>query len=280
MPRGKPRKAHPYLIPLSLAMIVAAGLIPHPDAKPPATDAGVAKAVEESRHWNRATPAESVTLHIDDGAVRMSGVVPDLLVKQPEDGGGSPRAFPAASRALLRGIENALVRERAVESGIVTITAARDGSVVLTGDVRSPQEKRRAGEVAGGVRGVAFLDNRLSVTSAAERPDPAIEHDVRERLKLDTHVDPSFIRVGVANGMVTLSGAVGTAAEKRRAVEDAWVAGVRHVEASRLNVKDWAKRYTRAADKWAANADEKAEATLHSADLPAPPPAGIRNFLQ
>lgn len=279
MPRGKPRKAHPYLIPLSLAMIVAASLIPHPDTLPSATGDGVAQAIGESRHWNRATPAESVTLHFDERVVRMSGVVPDLLVKQPEDGGGSRRAAPAASRALLRAIEAALVRERAVESGVVTVTAAKDGSVALTGDVRSPQEKRRAGEVAGGVHGVAFLDNRLSVTTAAEQPDPAIENDIRERLKLDAHLDASFIRVGAANGMVTLSGAVGTAAEKRRAVEDAWVAGVRHVEASRLNVRDWAKRYKPADGERTANADEQGKATLHSADLPAPP-TEIRNFLQ
>jgi osmotically-inducible protein OsmY len=280
VPRGKPRKAHPYLIPLSLAMIVAASLIPHPDAKPPATDDRVAKAVEEGRHWNRATPAESVTLHFDERGVRMGGVVPDMLVKQPEDGGSSRRAGPAASRALLRAIEAALVREHAVESGVVTVTAAKDGSVALTGDVRSPQEKRRAGEVAGGVRGVGFLDNRLSVTTAVEQPDSVIESDIRERLKLDAHLDASFIRVVAANGMVTLSGAVGTAAEKRRAVEDAWVAGVRHVEASRLTVKDWVKRFKPAADKWTAHADEKGKATLHSADLPAPPPAEIRNFLQ
>lgn len=259
-------------------MILAAGLIPHPDAKPPATGDTVADAIEEGRRWDRIAPAESVTLHFDDGIVRLSGVVPGVLVKEPDET-GQPHAYPTARRSLLQAVESALQRERAVESGVVTVTAARDGSVALTGDVRSPQEKRRAGEVAAAVRGVTVLDNRLSVAAAAERPDPAIEADIEGRLKDDPMVDPAFIRVVVANGMVTLTGAVGTAAAKRRAVEDAWVAGVRHVEASKLTVKDWARKSKQMPGKWAAGAGPKEEATIQRAELPTVPPA-IRNFLQ
>ena len=81
--------------------------------------------------------------------------------------------------------------------------------------------------------------------------------------------------------MVTLSGAVGTAAEKRRAVEDAWVAGVRHVEASKLNVEAWAQMYGRAPDRsddtYAAKTDAQIEHAPQRAYLPAPPNT-LRNF--
>jgi osmotically-inducible protein OsmY len=250
-------------------MILAAGLIPHPDAKAPPTDESFARAAEDGRSWDRATPAESVTLHIDGGDARSSGVVPDLLVREPEEGDGRPNPAPAARRTLLRAVMTALVRERAVQSGVVTVIAARDGSIALTGDVRSPQEKRRAGQVAAAVDDVTLLDNRLSVTTAAERPDPAIESDVAARLKNDAQLDPKFIRINVANGMVTLSGAVGTATEKRRAVEDAWVAGVRHVEASKLNVRDWAQRPKRPDEKWATRGSVRDEAMQQHAEFPA-----------
>lgn len=280
MPGGKPRKARPYLIPLSLAMIVVAGLIPDPQANRTATNDQVAAAAEGDNGWDRASPAEAITLHIDRGVVRMSRVVPRLLVRHRAEDDEDRHAPPATRRQLLRAIEAALIRKRAVDSGDVTVTAAKDGMVTLTGDVQSAQEKRRAGEAARSVRGVQILDNRLSVRAAAALPDRKIESDIGHRLARDPQVDRSFIRIAVTNGMVTLSGAVGTAAEKRRAVEDAWVAGVRHVEASKLSVEAWAQVYRRNTDKHDgkyATTDAQIEHAPQRANLPAPP-ATLRNF--
>lgn len=255
-------------------MIVAAGLIPDPNAGPPATGDGAATAIDDPR-WSRAKPADSLTLLMEDGDIRLSALSPDLLVKPPESTPVDARPLPRSRRELLRAIEAALVHERAVESGIVTITASGDGTVVLAGEVRSPQDRRRAGEVAAGVRGVSALENRLSVATGAERPDAEVESDIEERLKRDDQLDPRFIRISVSNGVVTLSGAVGTAAEKRRAVEDAWTAGVRQVEASRLQVKEWAQRSRRMSDRSPAEPE-----TLRSAELPRVPPWAVRNFLE
>lgn len=280
MPGGKPRKAHPCLIPLSLAMIVAAGLIPYPGAKSPQTNDRVAAAAEGDSGWDRASPAEAITLHIDRGVVRLSGVVPRMLVRHPAEGDDDGHAPYATRRQLLRAIEATLIREQAVESGDVTVTAAKDGMVTLTGDVQSPQDKRRAGEAARSVRGVQILDNRLSVRAAAELPDRKIKSDIEQRLARDPHVDRSFIRIAVSNGMVTLAGAVATAAEKRRAVEVAWVAGVRHVEASKLNVEAWAQVYRHAPDRsddTYAKTDAQVEHAPQRAYLPAPPNT-LRNF--
>ena len=281
MPGGKPRKVHPCLLPLSLAMILGAGLIPYPEAKRPATNDRNAAAVDGDSGWDRTRPAEAITLHIDRGVVRLSSVVPRLQVRRPPEGDEEGNAPYATRRQLLRAIEATLIRAQAVESGDVTVTAAKDGMVTLTGDVQSPQDKRRAGEAARSVRGVQILDNRLSVRAAAELPDGTIESDIERRLARDRHVDRSFIRIAVSNGMVTLSGAVGTAAEKRRAVEDAWVAGVRHVEASKLNVEAWAQMYGRAPDRsddtYAAKTDAQIEHAPQRAYLPAPPNT-LRNF--
>jgi osmotically-inducible protein OsmY len=57
----------------------------------------------------------------------------------------------------------------------------------------------------------------------------------------DVWIDDALIDLIVKNGEVTLSGVVGSLAEKTRAFEDAWVTGVVSVDDSQLAI-DWTRR--------------------------------------
>lgn len=60
--------------------------------------------------------------------------------------------------------------------------------------------------------------------------DTELRHAVLEELEWAPHIDASRVELGVSDGMVRLSGQVGTLAEKARATRTAWhVKGVRGV---------------------------------------------------
>ena len=70
-------------------------------------------------------------------------------------------------------------------------------------------------------------------------------------------VDYCLIDVGVKNGKVKLKVVVGSAAEKRNASWSSWVAGVKAVDDSKLEVKWWAKDDDLRANKNVSVSDEE-----------------------
>jgi osmotically-inducible protein OsmY len=62
--------------------------------------------------------------------------------------------------------------------------------------------------------------------------------------------------VTVKDGRVTLAGTVGSAAEKRWAIYDAWVVGAHDVDAEKLNVQWWARDDMRRKTKYSVKADD------------------------
>jgi osmotically-inducible protein OsmY len=111
------------------------------------------------------------------------------------------------------------------------------GVPTLTGTVGSWQEQQLAERVADGVRGVRFTKNDLSVRRTGKRDAARIAGDVKSRLAWDALVEHDPLEVSVKDQRVTLRGSVGSAAEKTRAVADAWVDGVDEVDASAVTVQ-------------------------------------------
>ena len=54
-------------------------------------------------------------------------------------------------------------------------------------------------------------------------------------------MDDTLIDVSVTDGQVVLTGIVGSAAEMTQAIQDVWVAGVRSVDATGLEVEWWTR---------------------------------------
>lgn len=117
----------------------------------------------------------------------------------------------------------------------------KDGRVTLNGEVESWAESQLCERVAKGIKGVKTIRNQIRVRSKLNRPDREIEAEIRRRLGWDVWVDDALIDVRIENGRVTLSGKVGSAAEKSRAWGDSWVTGVNAVDHAGLEV-DWGER--------------------------------------
>jgi osmotically-inducible protein OsmY len=123
------------------------------------------------------------------------------------------------------------------------------------GTVESLAEKVQCERVVSGVRGVRAVENRVRVDYEQGRPDAEIRRDVRKALRWDALVDHGLVLVDVERGKVILDGTVGSAAEKDQARRDAWVSGVRSVDASGLEVAPWAERADLRKDKYLDLAD-------------------------
>jgi hyperosmotically inducible protein len=117
----------------------------------------------------------------------------------------------------------------------------RQGEVTLTGQVPSEEIKAVAGAIAQDTSGVKQVHNNLSINPSAERnpemerltgrvADLEIKTIIADALLKSAELKDQRIEAQVSNRMVTLSGSVETAAQKRAAEQTAWqVAGVQGV---------------------------------------------------
>ncbi len=111
-----------------------------------------------------------------------------------------------------------------------------DGKVVLRGEVEKDVARVEAEKLALATAGVASVDNRIEVVSAAEEDDSvlsdaAITAKVKAKLAADPQVNPFNIDVDTRDGRVTLSGKVKTETAVEQAAQlAASTAGVASVE--------------------------------------------------
>jgi osmotically-inducible protein OsmY len=157
--------------------------------------------------------------------------------------------------AIRDDLVDALTANPATESFEIT-PAVDDGVVSLQGEVESYRERQLAEKVAKGVRGVRTVDNQIDVDYAQIRQEAEIRADVTQALRWDTMVDDARIDVSVNGQEVVLSGTVGSAAERRQAELDAYVAGVESVDVSEVEVAHWAREDELRAGKYTSRADE------------------------
>ena len=218
-------------------------------------DRSIGDAIEDEYLFDDAVPYDRIDVQAEDGLVTLSGGVSSLLVKRRArriaetvkgveavvNGIDVAPALDRSATQIDASVEAALRRNPATESYEVSVLATGDGMVTLGGTVDSWAERDLAETVAAGVRGVTGIENAVAVEYDTTRADPTIETEVKERLKWSALVDSGLIGVAVEDGRVTLSGAVGSAAERRMAKTLAWVTGVTRVDTSALQVERWAR---------------------------------------
>ncbi len=111
-----------------------------------------------------------------------------------------------------------------IDSTNITVDVS-NGVVHLLGTVPTYFQKITAGNDAQRIKGVRSVTNDLVVTLIAPWTDAEIASTVRANLARDVRItNPGQINVTVVNGVVTLSGTVGTYAQKSDAADDAWTA--------------------------------------------------------
>lgn len=108
--------------------------------------------------------------------------------------------------------------------------AVADKVVTLTGFVNTYAEKYAAEKTAEGVYGVSAIANDLEVKPVTMRIDSDIAHEILEAMRLDVTVPDDRLKVIVAEGLVTLEGAVEWDFQRKGAESCARkIAGVRGV---------------------------------------------------
>ncbi|MDT8452554.1 MAG: BON domain-containing protein [Gammaproteobacteria bacterium] len=170
-----------------------------------------------------------------------------------------------SSGDLKKDVNNALIYDAATNGYEIAVTADDEGRIILTGTVDSWAERELSEKVAGSVSGVTAVTNNINIKPKSERADSEIKDEIEKRLHWDTLVDDSLINVNVTNGKVYLSGAVGSAAEKRHAAINAWISGVTVVDDSELEVKIWARDDSLRKDKYVQRPDEEVQEAVKDA---------------
>jgi len=235
-----------------ILLAAAAFAAPSPAAAAdPPHDRAVANAVEtELLHDNKAA-LNDIDVKVSEGIVTLEGESPHILGKQrasriAETVKGvravvnllevRPRTAVSAPQ-LKKDVKDALFADPAAESYELNVSADDDGAVTVSGRVDSWEEKQLAVQVVKGVRGVTGVVDRIRVNHRSDRTDAEIIEEIKARLAWNTLVDASLVNLTVNDGKVTLTGTVGSAAEKRQARYNAWtIPGVIDVDDSRLKI--------------------------------------------
>jgi len=218
------------------------------EAKRVPSDTAITAAVARQLEREPGIDERLISVVTADGIVQLTGTVHDLTTKD--------RAARGAETVLgVRAVVDRLnldvphrddrevaadvlsvLRDDAATDQLDITAASTNGIVVLKGNVQSWQQKELAARLTKEVRGVVNVDNELNVNYGVHRTDRQMREDVESRLRWDSRVDPTHIYVGVSDGRVRLTGRVGSAAERSRALEDAWVSGVVSVDGNGLFV--------------------------------------------
>jgi osmotically-inducible protein OsmY len=217
------------------------------------TDEDITNAIEVELIFDDAVSSHLIDVDTIEGVVTLSGTVTNMLSRDratmiAESVKGvrsvvneiTVEPIQRSDMEIKDDVAAALVTDPITESWEIDVIV-KGGKVTLTGMVDTWAEKRFAERLARKVKGISGIENTISVSYDTTRPDSEILAEVEGALEWDPYVDEHLIDVSVDKGVVTLSGTVGSAAEKTRARSDAWLAGARSVEADDLEVEPWAR---------------------------------------
>jgi osmotically-inducible protein OsmY len=250
-------------------------------ASRPLPDADTAGHLEEALQFDPAIPFDRIDVRVQDGIANLSGTVDNLLVREraariAETVRGiravinriqvEPGTRYTATQLQHR-VQEAIADDPVADGYQIEVEANDAGEVTLNGTVDSWPEHQLSENLAMSVSGVTAVHNRMAVTDAEAgvRRSEELVPEIQGRLQWDVLVDASRIAVDVENGMVGLSGVVGSAAEKRRALSAAWVAGVTAVDGSELRVVDLGDEAYPQRPREPARSDEAIRAAIRDA---------------
>jgi osmotically-inducible protein OsmY len=222
------------------------------------SDTTISFWVSEALRQDPRVESSHVNVKTTDGTVTLSGEVRNMAARRFAD-------LETKKVDGVKGVINEIivnpeyrddyliaadVRRRLTDSPLdalhrVEVTSL-GGVLTLRGDVPSWSEKREAELLASEVLGVREVHNDLTLHYASTRSDMEIQKDVEAAISRDVYLAGLPIEVQVNQGVVKLTGSVGSAYVDDRATEDAWVENVKKVE-NRLDVKWWENRGVREA---------------------------------
>jgi len=142
-------------------------------------------------------------------------------------------AASATEKGLTTSVNDAAIvtkiKDRFIQSNFSLVTAAdisvNDGSVLMTGKVKTPEEKVQATRIAWEIKGVREVVNELQVSDTSSlkdlAKDMAASATLRGKLIADGDISSLNFNIDVVNGTIYLSGIAADAAEMNRVVAHA-----------------------------------------------------------
>lgn len=125
-------------------------------------------------------------------------------------------------------VEGGLILEKGVSPNDVDVSTSQ-GIVSLSGSVNNLLAKERAVKIAESIRGARGVIDRTSVTPVS-RPDEDIRKDILTALLQDPATESYQVAVSVQDAVATLTGSVGSYAEKQLAARIAkGVKGIKEI---------------------------------------------------
>jgi osmotically-inducible protein OsmY len=246
------------------------------DAPPDApSDEAITNAIERELSMDGSVTVDEIDVATRQGMVTLTGKVENILardratrvaelVKAVRSVDNRLQVVPGTERAddaLRLDVESALLADPTTASYAVAVEVEH-GAVTLTGTLPSWAASQLVAYVAKGVKGVTELHDRMQVAYDRTRSDHEIENQIAQRLRWDVLVDAASIQIEVDQGKVRLHGAVGSAAEKTRAFQDAWVVGVSAVDHAGLEVQWWTRERAQRRDSYVLRSDEAIEQAI------------------
>ncbi len=248
-------------------------------ADAPLSDSKITAAVDDALMFDQAVKAMRIDVSTNNGIVTLSGSTDNILAKdraarlaQTVRGvravvnNVKVLSVPKTDMEIENNINDALIWDQATEALEVGVNVSA-GRVTLTGTVDSWQEKQLVEKVAKGVSGVEAVTNSIVVDYKQDRSDYEMKQEIAKRMNWDAYVDDAMISVDVSNGTAVLDGTVGSAAEKQRAITNAWVAGIEDVNAESLEVAKWARDQRFRKDKFVNKQDSEVQQAVNDAFL-------------
>ena len=207
------------------------------------TDEQLRQDAFDELHWDPAVDARHIEIAVHDRVVTLRGTVTSyaqkIAVEKAIQRMKDVKAFvvelavqaPAPETHSDRSVADAVLAILAATDGLPVNTidaTVQRGCVTLSGEVDWGYQRRAAELAVGRIRGVVGIVNRIAVRIEA---DPAeIRAKIDAALKRRAQSEANSLQIDVREGVVTLSGAVGSLAERRAAEGVAWhTRGVRDV---------------------------------------------------
>lgn len=210
-------------------------------------DADLQRAVRRRLAADRYLVAADVEVAVESGIVLLGGLVPTWpskersarvarLVRDVRAVVNRIRVLPPRRKdaALASDVREALRGTAALVSMRIDVQV-EGGIVQLTGTITSWEEQQLAERIAMSVPGARFCQNLLTRGSLA-RTGEVLVADVQTRLERDPLLQHAAIRVSVRGSRAFLTGTVGSAGARRRAMAHAWVQGISAVDAEGLRI--------------------------------------------
>lgn len=240
----------------------------------------ISAAVERELTTDRSISNNNIAARLSEGVVTLSGTTDNLLAKEraeliAETVKGVQAVInlidiePAEDRtdqAIRDDVYSALQTDPATDTRERDVSV-KDGVVTLSGTAQSWAEKQLSATIAKGVKGVTGLKNDIQIDYKYQRQDSQIKPEIEQALHWDVLIDDALIDVEVNDSSVTLTGIVGSAAEKRRAEYLSWVAGVTTVDNDGLEVARWARDTDLRTNKYVIKTEEEIKNAVQNALL-------------